>query len=263
VTRGKKALWLGVAGAAALVLLAALHLAPSTWNVCADEANRLLNVAAAWLACAALFAAGGAVGKGARGPWNLLAAALAMVALAETATAYSFVVRDEPVPGLWLLNFAYLGAYAVTIAALAWKARSLPFTILPLLKPVLIVVVTAIFADVFYHAVRIVSSAPGMPGVAKVLTFVFPAADYLILVLATYIYTSYGRGVAGRPWMVVALGVLFIALSDVLGGFSAAVAAATEGRVYVELSLVAQFFGYVAIAWGAWYQRALLKEADA
>jgi hypothetical protein len=260
VSRGRKALCLGVAGAAAVAFLAALHLAPSTWNVCADEANRILNVAAAWLACAALFAAAAAAGKGARGSWNLLAIALAFIAFAETATAYSFVVRDEPIPGLWLLNFAYLGAYAVTIAALAWKARSLPFTILPVLKPVLVVVVTAIFADVFYYAVRIVSSAPGMPGVAKVLTLVFPAADYVILVLAAYIYTSYGRGLAGRPWMVVALGVLFIALSDMLGGFSAA---AAEGRIYFDLSLVAQFTGYVAISWGAWYQRALLKDADA
>lgn len=260
MTRGKKAFCFGAAGAAALALLAVLHLVPSTWDVCAHETNRLLNVAAAWLACAALFAAAAAVGKGARGPWNLLAAAVALIAFAETATAYFLVVRDGAVSGLWLLNFAYVGAYAVTIAALFWKARSLPFTIFPLLKPVLIVVVTAIFAHVFYHAVRIVSAATGMPGVAKVLTLVFPAADYVILVLAAYVYTSYGRGVAGRPWMVVALGVLFIALSDLLGGFSAA---ATEGRIYVDLSLVAQFAGYAAIAWGAWYQRALLKDPDA
>jgi hypothetical protein len=241
--------------------LAALHSAPAAWAVGAEEANRLLNVAAAWLACASLFAAGAAVGKGARGPWNLLASALALIALADTATAYFFVVRDAPIPGLWLLNFAYLGAYAVAIAALAWKAGSLPFTILPPLKPVLVAVVTAIFVDVFYHAISIVSAATGMPGVAKVLTLLFPAADYVILVLATYVYTSYGRGVAGRPWMVTALGVLFIALSDLLGGFSAAVAAG--GRAYVELSLIAQFIGYAAIAWGAWYQRALLKEPDA
>jgi hypothetical protein len=259
VTRGKKAFLLGLAGAAALVLLAALHLAPSAWDVYAAETNRLFNVAAAWLACAALF--GAAVGKGARGPWTLLALALALTALAETAHAYFLVVRDDRIPGLWLLNFAYLAAYAVTIAALAWKARSLPFTILPVLKPVLIAVVTAIFVDVFYHAVRIVSSAVGMPGVAKILTFVFPAADYVTLILAVYIYTSYGRGVAGRPWMVVALGVLFLAVSDLLGGFSAA--AAGGSRVYVDLSLVAEFIGYAAIAWGAWYQRALLKDAAA
>lgn len=260
MSRGRKAFWLGVAGAAAAALLAALHLAPPTWDVGAHEANRLLNVAAAWLACATLFAAGAAVGKGARGPWNLLASALVLISLAETATAYLLVVRDAPIPGLWLLNFAYLGAYAVTIAAMAWKAKSLPFTILPLLKPVLVIVITAIFVDVFYQAVRMVFSTTAMPGVAKVLTLAFPAADYLILVLAAYVYTSYGRGLAGRPWMVVAVGVLFIAVSDLLGGFSAA---AAEGRMYVDLSLVAQFVGYAAIAWGAWYQRALLKDADA
>jgi hypothetical protein len=261
VSRDRKALCLGVAGAAAVAFLAALHLAPPAWNVCAGEVNRIFNVAAAWLGCAALFAAGAAAGKGARGPWNLLAVSLALIAFAETVTAYSLVVRDDPIPRLWLLNFAYLGAYAVVIVALAWKARSLPFTIQPLLKPVLLVVVTAIFAHVFYQAVRIVSSAAAMPGVAKVFTLLFPAADYVILVLATYIYTSYGRGVAGRPWMVVALGVLFIALSDLLGGFSAATAA--RARLYVDLSLMAQFIGYVAICWGAWYQRALLKDVDA
>lgn len=260
MTRRKKALLLGVAGAAALAFVAALHVAPSAWEVCAGETNRLFNVVAAWLACAALFAAGAAVGRGARVPWNLLAAGLAFIAFAETVHAYFSVVRDIAVPRLWLLNFAYLGAYAVTIAALVCKARLLPFTIFPLLKPVLLIVVAAIFVDVFYHAVRLVS-ASAIPSAAKVLILIFPVTDFCMLVLAIYIYTSYGRGVAGRPWMVVALGVLFIALSDLLGGFSAA--AADKGRTYVDLALIAQFVGYVAMAWGAWFQRALLKDADA
>ena len=261
MTRRKKALLLAVAVAAAAVFLAALHVAPSAWQVCAGETNRLFNVVAAVLACAALFAAGAAVGRGARVPWNLLAAALVLIAFAEAVTAYFLVVRDDAVSQLWLLNFAYLGAYALTIAALVCKARSLPFTIFPFLKPVLIILVTVIFAYVFYHVVRIVSSSAAMPGVAKILILIFPVTDYFMLVLAVYVCASYGRGVAGRPWMVVALGVLFIALSDLLGGFSAA--AGDKGRTYVDLALIAQFVGYVAMAWGAWFQRALLKDADA
>ena len=57
MSRDRKALCLVVAGAAAVAFLAALHLAPSAWNVCAGEVNRVFNVAAAWLACAALFGA--------------------------------------------------------------------------------------------------------------------------------------------------------------------------------------------------------------
>jgi len=260
VTRGRKAFLYGLAAVAAVVFLAALHAAPASWEVRADEVNRLFDVAAAWLACAMLFAAASAVGRGARVPWNLLGAALAAIAFAETLTAYFVVVRGEMTSLLWLLNFVYLGAYVVTITALVCKAKSLPFTILPILKPLLIILVTAVFAHVFYQVIRIVSSSPAMPGAAKVLMFVFPVADYLILVLAAYVYASYGRGVAGRPWMVVALGVLFIALSDLLGGYSAA---AGEGRTYARLALMAQFTGYIAITWGAWYQRALLKDPDA
>lgn len=259
MARGKKAFFLGVAGAAALVFLAVLHVADPSWETCAGEANRLFNVAAAWWACGALFAAAAAMGRGARAPWAFLAVGLGLLAFSETVAAYFLVVRDSAISQLWLLNFAYLGAYALTIAALAWRAGTLPFTVSPFVKPVLIFLLTAVFAFFFYHVVRLVGSSRAMPGVIKIMVLLFPAADYVILVLAAYVFASYGRGVAGRPWTVVALGVLFIALSDLLGGFGAATAGGR--KVYGELGLLAQFVGYFALAWGAWYQRALLKDA--
>jgi hypothetical protein len=257
VTRRAQAVVFAAVGVAALAFLGALHIAESTWAVGASETNALFDVVAAWLACAALFSAGAAVGRGARAPWNLLAAGLALIAFAETVHAYFSVVRDIAFPQLWFLNFVFLAGYAVIIAGSAAKARSLPFTVLPLLKPVLLILVGAIFAHLFYQAVRLVSS-PAIPLAAKFLILIFPVTDFCMLVLAIYIYTSFGGGVAGRPWMVVALGVLFIALSDLLGGSSATSAA--HRQVYHDLTLLTQFVGYCAIAWGGWYQRAILED---
>ncbi len=258
VRSGKKAFVYGGAGAAALLFLVALYIAELRSDVGAAEVNRLLNVAAAWLAFASLFSTAAATARAARLPWNILALGLVLLAGAETVVTYSLVVKDRMVPRLWLLNFAMLAAYVVIVAALAVKARSLPRFVFPRSKSILMLLVSAAFVFVFYQAVQLVLSQAAMPWIVKALVLAFPVADLGMLALAVYVSTTYGRGVAGRPWAGVAVGVSFLALSDVGAGLARAFAG--EAVFYVALALTAQFVGYGSIAWGAWYQRALRAE---
>jgi len=254
----KRALVFGGAGATALLLLVALYVAESTWDVRAVEVNRLLNVAAAWLAFASLLSAAAAATRGARAPWNVLAVGLVLLAVAETIVSYFTVVRGKMAPGLWVVNFALLTAYAVMIAGLAVKARSLPRFVFPRSKSILMLVVGAAFVFVFYQGVRLVLATAAMPWIVKAFVLAFPVADLGMLILAVYVSTTYGRGVAGRPWGAVAVGVSFLALSDFAGGLARAFA--DQADFYVALALLAQFAGYGSIAWGAWYQKALRAE---
>lgn len=254
----KRAYVFGAAAAAVLLFLAVLYVAEATWDVGAVEVNRLLNVFGAWLAFASLCSTAAGAVRETRLPWRILAGGVILLAVAETVVAYFVVVRGGMIPQLWLVNFALLTAYVVMIAGLAVKARSLPRLVLPWSKLILMLVVAAAFVFVFYQAVRLVLTTAAMPWVVKAFLLAFPVADLGLLILAVYVSTTYGRGVAGRPWAAVAVGVSFLALSDFSGGLARAFAG--EADFYVALALLAQFAGYCSIAWGAWYQRALRAE---
>jgi hypothetical protein len=257
VKRGKKAVVLAAGGGAALLFLGALYVAEKWWGVGAQDVNRLLSAVASWLAFTSLVCSAAAT-KGTKSPWYTMAVGMFLLALAETAILYFTVVRDEMPPGLWALNFALLAAYVVIIAGLIIKARSLPLFGYPWSKSILMVAVALTFIFVFYRALRLAVASAGMPWVIKALVVTFPVADLAMLTLAVHIAITYGRGVAGRPWAAVAVGVSFLALSDILAGLARVFVDSVT--LYSALASVAQFAGYSAVAWGAWYQRALSSE---
>jgi hypothetical protein len=254
----KKAFMLAAGGVAALLFLGALYAAEERWDVGANAVNELLNAAVVWLACASLISTAAAAAKGTKSPWYTLAVGLFLLALAETAVSYFTVVRNHMPVRLWLLNFASLSAYVLIIAGLTVKARSLPRFVYPWSKLILMAAVALLFVFVFYVAVRLAVTSPGMPWVIRALMVAFPAADLAMLTLAVYVTTTYGRGVAGRPWAAVAVGVAFLALADVLAGLARVFVDSVT--LYSALASVAQFAGYAAVAWGAWYQRVLSSE---
>jgi hypothetical protein len=258
VKSGKKAFILAVAGAAALLFLGGLYVAEKPWGVGAQDVNRLLSAAASWLAFTSLLSCAAAAPKGTKSPWFTITAGIFLLALAETAILYFTVVRDEMPPGLWVINFALLGAYVIIIAGLIIKARSLPLFAYPWSKSILMAAVAVTFIFVFYEAVRVALASPEMPSIIKALVLAFPVVDLAMLMLAVHITVTYGRGVAGRPWAAVAVGVAFLALSDVLAGLARVFLDSVA--LYSALASVAQFAGYSAIAWGAWYQRVLSSE---
>ncbi len=245
-------------GAAALLFLGALYVTEKSWGLGAHEVNRLLSAAASWLAFGNLVASAAAASKGTRSPWVTLAAGIFILTFVETAILYFTVIRDDMPSGLWILNFALLAAYVVIVVGLILKARSLPLFAYPWSKSILMAAIALMFIFVFYQALRLAIATPEMPGVIKALVVAFPAADLAMLVLAVHIATTYGRGVAGRPWAAVAVGVAFLALSDVLAGLARVFVDSVA--VYLALGSAAQFAGYSAVAWGAWYQRALSSE---
>ncbi|UCH79235.1 MAG: hypothetical protein JSU81_04610 [Candidatus Coatesbacteria bacterium] len=258
-SRKSKALVYAVAGAAAVAMLAALHAAESAAAVGAVEVNRLLNVAAAWLAAGGLLITGSGLSRGARPVWLWLAAGAAALAVGDAVVAYYVVVRRAMPRALWVVNFLYLAGYLVITAALLIKAKSLPWSWRPLVRLAAVAVVGAAFVVWLYSSFRVLISQPAVPAVVKFFVAAFPLADFAMVALAVYIFTTFGRGVAGRPWMAITVGVLAIALSDLAGSLYASWPAAMV--VLRPGALVAQFAGYAAIAWGAWYHRAILKES--
>lgn len=258
-TRKWKAVLYAGAGLAAVIGLAALHAAEPTAEVGAREVNRLLNVAGAWFAAGGLFLTGMALSRGARPVWVWLGAGLAAVAVGDTIIAYWGVVRRLPLSPLWPVNFLYLAAYFVIAAALLIKAKSLPRSWRPLPRVIAVAAVGAAFTVWAYRSVSLLLSQPALPGVVKIFVAVFPLADFAIVGLAVYIFTTFGRGVAGRPWMAITVGVLAVALSDLAASLYASWPAAAG--VLQPGALVAQFAGYAAIAWGAWYHRAIIEES--
>jgi hypothetical protein len=258
-SRKSKALVYAGAGVGAVAVLAALHAVESAAAVGAMEVNRLLNVAAAWLAAGGLFLTGTGLSRGARPVWLWLGTGVAALAVGDTVVAYYVVVRRGMPPTLWVVNFLYLTAYFVIAAALLIKARSLPRSWRPLLRLVAVAAVGVAFVVWLQRAVHLLISQPAVPAVVKFLLVAFPVADFAMVVLAVYIFTTFGRGVAGRPWMAITVGVLAIAISDLAGSLYASWPAANV--VLRPGALVAQFAGYAAIAWGAWYHRALIGES--
>ncbi len=249
---------LAAVGTAALLFLGGLYVAEKRWGVGAPDVNKLLSTAASWLAFASLVSGAAAAPKGMKSTWYTMAAGIFLLALAETAVLYFMVVRDEMPQGLWVINFALLAAYVLISAGLIIKARSLPLFAYPWSKSILMAVVAFTFVFVFYQAVRLAVASAGMPWVIKALVIAFPVVDLAMLMLAVHVAVTYGRGVAGRPWAAVAFGVSFLALSDILAGLARVFIDSVT--LYSALGSVAQFAGYAAVAWGAWYQRVLSYE---
>ncbi len=255
----RKAIWYGVVGGAAALVLAAVHLADRRGPVGASAVNQFAHVAVAWFTFYALWLTFRKEGGAGRAPWAFLAAGVGVLAVGETGSFYIKYLLDIVWRELWWVNFVTLAAFGCIVVALVVKGSSFGKGVPPPAFFVLVTAAVVVVSVLLYPVVRHVLSAPGAPRVVLGFVLIFPLADLFLLAAAIYVATTFAGSRAGHPWAAVAFGVLYLAAADLLSIYYGCHAGAAD--LLDAASQVLSFMSYAAIAWGAWYQRVVVREA--
>jgi hypothetical protein len=250
------ALWLGAA--LFLVFFHGVELAGGK-PVAALEVNLLVNAAAAWAAVWWLTATARREARAGRTPWLHLAMGFVVFGVGETLTAYFKALAPFEFRHGWVLSLVRLLGFALVITGFIIKVRRLADVSLTAVKMLIMLALAFIFGVAFWPFAWKLFTVSDIPWTGVFFIIVFPAVSFVVMEIAVYVAMTFAGGVAGRPWVALAFGIFSSAGAHLLGMYIGFV----DVPWRFPLTAVAAFLSflcYAAVAWGAWYQSAILRD---
>jgi hypothetical protein len=197
--------------------------------------------------------------------WTGLVIGWALWALAETIWAvYSILGQEVPYPSLadffWVIGYIPIGIGLIT------RVRTIPT------KPnrsqnmlILAVSGVTILITILFYFIPIIQGFDPQQLVQSILTLVYPITDLFVIIIILRLLFSYEEGDYGFGWRLLALGFVFMSVSDFLftytswkGIYYPDMKATVISRLVVDAAYTIAFMLWIA---GVHALRILLKKA--